>query len=145
MTHKEYIERKKFINELEEWGYDYYFSGDYIVVSGLIKPMRSTVILDVEYLPNNVEFGNKGDVVLKKLIKIPEGTKFSNNGRIKFGPRIGLDDIPETVVFGPDVEDVGNIREILNDVNIPGIHFIRMLKYLYKKGLVNDFPNDFPA
>jgi hypothetical protein len=145
MTHKEYMERKEFINKLEEWGYDYYFRGDSLVVTGLIQPIRSTVILNVESLPNNVEFENKGDVVLKKLIRIPEGAKFLNKGHVTFGPRIGLDDIPESVVFGPDVEDVGNIREILYDVNIPGIHFIRMLKYLYKKGLVNDFPNDFPA
>lgn len=139
------MNREEFIDLLEKEGCKFYTEGNSIVIFDNDLSYNHTIYLDCEYIPDNVTFKNKGPVRLENLRKLPPNTKFLNSGDVSLGMEMTVEDVPETVVFGEGVTDVGEINEMIKDTNIPGINFIRMFRHLHNKGLIPDFPGNFPS
>jgi len=133
--------REEFIEKLDRERYSYKIEGDKVILMGRRKYPYS-IWLDCEYIPDNIIFKNNGDVILDRLMKLPPNTKFLNTGVVELRELLTIDDIPETVVFGDGVTDLGHINSIIGDTNVPGINFIRMFRFLHNKGLISDYYND---
>jgi hypothetical protein len=105
--------RNEFIGELNKKGYRYELEGDKIIV----KTLSSYIDLDeLETLPDNVIFNNKGDVWVKNLASIPTSVEFRNGG-----------DVSLDRLTGDFFEQFGG--------NVEGISYMRLLNFMIKKGM----------
>ena len=83
MTQEEAL--KGFKNLLDIRKYPYEEEGEILIITG----HSSVDLQDINYIPKNICFSNRGFVHLEKLI-LPENTVFRNEGNIYLNDLIGL-------------------------------------------------------
>jgi len=69
--------REDFIDALNQHGYKTNVEGDKLIVDG---DYHDHIIMDIDSIPSNVTFINKGFISLPRLKEIPEGVTFNNSG-----------------------------------------------------------------
>jgi hypothetical protein len=71
--------REEFIDALNQHGYKTYAEGDKLIVDG---DSHDHIAMDIDSMPSNVTFVNKGFISLPKLKVIPEGVTFNNSAYV---------------------------------------------------------------
>ena len=157
MTREE-LKREKFLRALDDVGDGYRIQGNKIIVEGYVVALPT-----ITALPLGVEFNTKGNVYLRKLIKLAPDTVFNNQGDVLIGRvkelspgvkfnnfgDIGLNSLT-SIPPGVEFNNVGNIRldklldgflfsrwgskSIMKDLGIKGIGDKRIFNLLIKKG-----------
>ena len=123
--------REEFIKVLKENDFSYKIEGDKLVVD-LYNNYLGNIHLDIESIPPNVMFRNRGSLYLNELKSIPPGTKFRNTDGVH---------LKSVKSLSPDVEfrngGIVRLREI--DDLPPGIEFNNG-DYVYFKDLKSISP-----
>ena len=98
--------REEFIEILDRKDYRYKIVGDDLI----INQEGSYIDLDeIEILPDNIIFNNRGDIWLKSVRSIPKSVKFMNSGDVSLDRLTG--DFFEW--FDGNIEGIG-YRRLLN-------------------------------
>jgi hypothetical protein len=109
------MKQEEFIEVLKEEGYSYEIEGDKLVVD-LHNNYLGNIHLDIESIPPNVMFRNRGSLYLSELKSIPSGVEFRNTDGVhlksvkSLSPDVefrnggivrlkGIDDLPPGVEF----------------------------------------------
>lgn len=113
MTEREI--KRKFLSTLDTNQYDYRLEGE---DEKIIVTHEADVYLGMtDFIPNDLEFRNKGEITLSLLRNIPVGVEFNNEGDVYLGRIIGI----------------GYMS--LWEGNIEGIESKRLLNLMISRGL----------
>jgi hypothetical protein len=86
--------REDFIDALNRDGYKAHVEGDKLIVDGDF--WQDHITMEIDSIPSNVTFVNKGFISLPRLKEIPEGVTFNNSAYVSL---VMVDKISSDTIF----------------------------------------------